>query len=338
MLKTIESINVQILATLWFVAVLSITAVSQLPGEGTPTGLGGGNTIYGQVISPGNQPMGRRISVRLVTESRGDRIAVTNERGVFAFTGVPSGVYTIVIEKEEPFEPFSQMVEVVQLAGSPPSTYPLSIRLKLKPSAIGKPSVVNTAFAGVPKEAIEHYEKAALAAKNGKRDESIAQLKSAVAIHADFMVAHNELGIQYMKGGDLVNAEAAFAQVLRIQPEAETPTLNRGMILVELKRYEDAEPLLRKSVKTNPKSALARYFLGTALANLGKFDEAQNELTAALAAGGPEMKEGHRVLAIIYSSKGDKKRAAKELEAYLKLAPDAPDAEILKQMIKQWKG
>ena len=51
--------------------------------------------------------------------------------------------------------------------------------------------------------------------------------------------------------------------------------------------------------------------------------------------GKEEMKEAHRLLAIIYVNKGAKKQAADELEAYLKLAPDAPDAEQLKDKIRQ---
>jgi regulator of sirC expression with transglutaminase-like and TPR domain len=49
------------------------------------------------------------------------------------------------------------------------------------------------------------------------------------------------------------------------------------------------------------------------------------------------MKEAHRLLAIIYASRGARKQAADELEAYLKLAPNAPDAEKLKDKIRQLK-
>jgi len=43
-------------------------------------------------------------------------------------------------------------------------------------------------------------------------------------------------------------------------------------------------------------------------------------------------------LAIIYSSRGDKKRAAVEIETYLKLAPQAPDAEQLRQAARRFRG
>lgn len=54
--------------------------------------------------------------------------------------------------------------------------------------------------------------------------------------------------------------------------------------------------------------------------------------------GGPEMKETHCYLAIIYSSKGDKKRQLAELETYLLLAPTAADAEQLRKLVAQLKA
>jgi Tfp pilus assembly protein PilF len=50
------------------------------------------------------------------------------------------------------------------------------------------------------------------------------------------------------------------------------------------------------------------------------------------------MNEARRLLAILYSARGNKTGAAKELENYLKLAPNTPDAERLRATIKQLKG
>jgi Flp pilus assembly protein TadD len=102
-----------------------------------------------------------------------------------------------------------------------------------------------------------------------------------------------------------------------------------------MKRYGEAVPVLRKALKQNDQSAVCHYFLGQALANLGLFDEAEKELLLSLKLGKEQMKEAHRILAIIYSSRGAKKQAAQQLEAYLKLAPNAPDADQIKQMIRR---
>jgi tetratricopeptide (TPR) repeat protein len=102
-----------------------------------------------------------------------------------------------------------------------------------------------------------------------------------------------------------------------------------------MKRFGEAVPILRKALKKNDQSAVGHYFLGQALANQGLFEEAEKELLVSLELGKEEMKEAHRLLAIIYTSRGAKKQAADQLEAYLKVAPNTPDAENLKEKIRQ---
>jgi len=105
-----------------------------------------------------------------------------------------------------------------------------------------------------------------------------------------------------------------------------------------MKRFGAVGPMLRKALAKNDQSAVGHYFLGQSLANLGLWEDAEKELLASLKLGQEEMKEAHRLLAIIYTIRGAKKQAADELEAYLKLAPDAPDAEQLRDKIRQLRG
>src|SRR6267142_2667595 len=107
----------------------------------TDTGLGGVNTISGMIVSSTGQRIERRVSVRLQSMTRGDRISTTDENGNFVFRGVPSGDFVVAIEKEKDFEPFSQTVSVIQPRGMPPQTYYLSIRLISKPGTAGMPGV-----------------------------------------------------------------------------------------------------------------------------------------------------------------------------------------------------
>ena len=97
---------------------------------------------------------------------------------------------------------------------------------------------------------------------------------------------------------------------------------NRGIANVMMKRYGEAVPILRKALKKNNQSAVAHYFLGQALANLGLFDEAEKELLASLALGKEEMKEAHRILAIIYTSRGAKKQAADAIRGLSQIGPE----------------
>src|SRR5687767_5004655 len=311
--------------------------ISGIPPSASDTGLRGINSVIGTVFGPTGRPVERRIRIKLSTMTLGDRIFITDNNGKFAFRGLPSGTYTITIDKEKEFEPFSQDVDIRQFRGAPAQVYTLNIRLSLKEQADPKPGVINSEFANVPQKALDFFNKGAELSKKGDYKAAIEQLQLAVAEYPDFMLAINEIGVQYMRLKELEKADEALQSALKIKPDAFAPLMNRGIVLVQMKRYEEAEKVLREVLKMK-ESAVGHYFLGLALANLGRFDEAEKELVSAVKLGGDEMKEAHRYLAIIYNHRGDKKRAAKELETYLRLAPTTPDAEQLRSVLKQIKG
>jgi Tfp pilus assembly protein PilF len=325
-----------VLFTLFVVVRVTAQGIPQ-GAASTDTGFGGVNTIGGMVVSSTGQRIQRRVSVRLRTMTRGDRISTTDEYGNFVFRGLPSGDFVVVIDKEQDFEPFSQNVSIIQPRGMPPQTYYLSIRLELKGRSEAKPGVLNAEFVNVPERARDYYEKAGEKAKKGDHEGAIEQLKLAIEEYPSFTLAFNELGVQYLKLNQAENADEAFQRALKITPDAFAALINRGIANFMMRRYGEAVPILRKALAKNDQSAVGHYFLGQALANLGLFEDAEKELLASLKLGKEEMKEAHRILAIIYTSRGAKKQAADELEAYLKLAPDAPDAKKLKDMILQLK-
>ncbi len=144
--------------------VVPVTAQMIPPSEGD-TGLGGANTITGMVLVPSGQRLERRITIRLQTMTRGDRVTVTDDYGKFAFQGLVSGDYTVVIDKEKEYEPYSQQVQVRQFRGFPPQLYNLNIRLEFKGRAEAKPGVINAELAKIPKPALDKYNKAIELAK-----------------------------------------------------------------------------------------------------------------------------------------------------------------------------
>jgi len=318
------------------VFVFRVTAQGIPPGSAsTDTGLGGTNTISGAILVSTGQRAEHRITVRLQSMTKGDRITTSDEYGNFVFRGVPSGDYTIVIDKEKDFEPFTQIVSVIQPRGMPPQTYPLSVRLTSKTGTVVKPGVINAELADVPKNALVHYYNAAELAKKNQSQQAIEELKLAIKEYPSFGLAFNEIGVQYVKLNQLENADEAFQAALKIDPAAFPPLLNRGIANVLMKRYGEAVPMLRKALAKDDQSTAGHYFLGQALASLGLFEDAEKELQASLKLGKEEVNEAHRLLAIIYASRGAKKQAAEELEAYLKMAPNAPDAEKLKEKIRE---
>jgi len=282
----------------------------------------------------------RPLKIRLSTVTRGEISTMTDTNGNFSFHRLAPGNYTLTIDADENYEAVNEPLSIVQAMrsiGSTEEVIPVQIRLKTKTGGETKAAVVNADLANVPKPALDLYESALKLAQEGKNKAAIDKLNQAIAAHPNFMLAFNELGVQYQKTGELEKANEALEAALRISPSAFTPLVNHGIVLVRLKKYAEAEADLRLALKENEQSAIAHFYLGRALAYLGSFDDAERELNTAITLGGDQMKEAHRYLGAIYHARGDDTRAIAQLETYLRIAPNAEDAESVRQLIKQLK-
>ena len=306
--------------------------------ETTATHLGGNNFLVGTVYSPTGTPINVRMGLRLSSPTAGDFISSTDDRGQFVFSGLVAGNYTITLDGERDFEPVAQQVEVVQSRNTGRQTYMVSIRLIDKKKQTSKPAVVSQAELGIPKHAAELYRKGIDLAKNGDHRGAAGQLALAVAEYPDYFNALNELGVQYMQLNELEKADETFKAAIKIKPDGFEALVNRGITVFRLKRYAYAETLLRGAIAVKGQSPVAHYYLGRTLINLQKFDGAETELNLALKSGGDAMNEAHRMLANLFIAKGDDQQAIKELEVYLRLVPEAPDAANLRKAIGQLKA
>lgn len=332
---------------LFFVAAILIgattLAMGQVAGgltETTNTRLGGNNYIVGTVYSPEGTPINTRMRIKLASPEWGDILATTDDRGRFVFSGVGSGVYTIIIDREEGYESVSREVEIVRSRSTVPETYSVSIRLRLaenKKPKTGPPAVVSASNAGVPKPALDHYENASKLARDKDYKGAIKELKLAVSEYPAFVNAHNQMGVLYLRLDEVDRADEAFKAALKINPDAYEPLLNRGISLYRLTKFKDAETTFRKTLKVKPDSAVSYYYLGRTLNKLGRNEDAEKAFLTCLKMSPDDFKEAHRLLAAIYLDRGALPRVVEELEAYLKVVPTAPDAENLRQVIEQSK-
>lgn len=303
-------------------------------------GTGGKFIVQGTVIFPSGQRVDRPLKVRLATPTRGELITMTDTNGRFSFHRLTAGQYMIVIDADENYEAVNDGLNIVQAGRSMGTTeeiIPVQIRLKRKASDAIRPEVVHADLAGIPKPAVDLYYSALKLGQDGKNKDAINKLKEAITAHPTFMLAFNELGVQYQKINDLDKAAEALQSALKISPSSFAPLVNHGIVMVRLKKYAEAEVDLRAALRENDKSPIVHFYLGRALAYLGQFDEAEAELNTAVTLGGDQMKEAHRYLGAIYNARGEKDKAIAQLETYLKIAPKADDADAVRQLIKQLK-
>ena len=333
-LRLLLAVSLTLGCAILAIAQNSSSKVMTPPG-GTDTGLGGGNAITGTVLLPSGQRVQTHVSVRLQTMTKGDRLCATDDNGVFVFRELPNGSYTIVIDKEKEYEPLRSAVDIRQFNGAPPQNYILNLRLEPKGGGASKTGVLNADLANVPQHAAATYQKATQSAQAGKNSEAIEQLNQAISEYPNFMLAYNELGVLYMKANDLEKANEALLHALKISPDHALPLLNHGVVLALMGKFEPAVSELERSLKQKEQSARGHFYLGQALANLGRFGDAEQHLNRAVELGGDEMKDAHRFLGIIYWRRGERDRAITELQTYLKLAPNAKDADQIRQIISQ---
>lgn len=317
-------------------------ATAQIAGgitDTTNTRHGGNNFIVGTIYSPEGFPITTRMRLRLSSPTSGEILAMTDDRGRFVFSSVGSGVYTIVIDGEEEYEPVTREVEVIRPRNFVPETYTVTIRLRAKVNTKSKaaPSVVSASNAGVPKRAMELYQKASKLASEKDYKGAIEQLKLAVDEFPRFVNALNQIGVLHLRLNELEQADEALRAALKINPEAYDPLINRSITLFRMSRFKDAEGVLRDTLKVQSDSAVAHFYLGRTFIKLNRPAEAETQLLACLKLGSDEFKEAHRMLAAIYLDRGAPQLVIEQLETYLKLAPTTPDADLLRKAIEQSK-
>jgi Flp pilus assembly protein TadD len=334
-----------------FLALLTILplVMAQAQGGGgtDSTGTGGRNTIQGRIYFPSGRQSDLRAKVKLENTNSGGLSVLADMDGAFKFTNLGSGSYTIVIEAGEDYETGRESVYIegnsslgrgmrIPVA---PRTIMVPIYLQLKRGkATARPGVVNAALAGVPKRAADLYLNALAATQAGDIKKAIAQLLEAILVYPEFPLALNELGVQYLKIGQAGKAAEVLQRAVKITPEAISPRLNYGFALLEKRNFAEAEAELRHVLKINDGVATAHLYLGITLVYLRNYSEAEKELQRAVAFGSPDLGIAHYYLGGIYWANKEYKRAADELESYLKLSPKAPDADRTRATIKELRA
>jgi Tfp pilus assembly protein PilF len=324
--------------------LLPVTANAQ-GGSKTTIGNGGVHVIQGYVFFPsGRRAEGTQtIVVKLHSFQFGELQAVPDTSGAFSFTSLSPGNYTVIINAGDEYEISREGIYIdtdLNLSRSgvrlPTTTRRYTVMVHLQPKAKSghaKASVLNAALAGVPEKARKLYEKGVEQSRANDVAKAADTLKEAVSLHPDFPLALNELGVQYLKLREVDKAVEVLKQACKLAPQAFSPRLNLGIALLESKQFSEAEEHLRGALKQNNNAPTAHMYLGIALVRLNKYDEAEKELLVATSQSN-QLGMANYYLGGIYWKKQDYPKAIEQLETYLRLTPNAPDAERVRATIK----
>ena len=328
--------------------LLLLPAVVNAQGSGKQvTGTGGIHVIQGYVFFPSGRRAEGTIIVKLQSLQYSELQVIPDSSGGFSFSNLAPGNYTVIVNAGDDYEISREDVYIdsdlnlSRMGARVPATtrrYTVMAHLQLKNKPGAKAGVVDANLAAVPDKARKLYEKGVEEARADDASRSVENLKEAVALYPNFPLALNELGVQYLKLRLVDKAVEVLKEAVKLNAEAFPARLNLGIALLEAKQFSEAEEQLREALKRNPNSATAHMYLGLTVLRLSKFEEAEKELLVATGANANQLGMANYYLGGLYWRKHDYPRAIEQLEKYLQLTPNAPDAERVRGTIRDLRA
>src|SRR5689334_14189301 len=235
MKRALSILKLMLIASLISSAALIVNAQATGSNRG-PASSGGRNMIQGRVHFPaGETATGKTIKVSLESVSAfGSMSTVADQDGVFRFTSLEAGDYTVVVDAGNEYEKAREPVSIYRDAA--PSGRSFQVAIQLYPKVASS----NPLFANVPEKALALYQKGSAAGK-GDAKGAVESLSAAVAAYSNFPTALSELGAQYLILKQYDKAGQTFEQLVKLKPNDPTAHLNLGIVAYNQKKLEEAE-------------------------------------------------------------------------------------------------
>jgi tetratricopeptide (TPR) repeat protein len=194
---------------------------------------------------------------------------------------------------------------------------------------------ISSSQLSIPQKAQKEYAKAR--EKLGRRDSAaaIAHLKKAVALAPQFLEAWNHLGTLANASGDFKLAENYFREALKHDSDYYPSLVNLGGVLLTQGMLGEALPINLAAVQAMPDDALAHSQLGLSYYFLGKSTEAEKSLQMAVSLDAGHFSYPQLPLADLYLRKKDFASAARALEQFVELHPDAEQAAAARKELER---
>lgn len=313
-----------------------------------------GNSIRGKVRdSRGNNVP--RITVELQTGNGGTVGQTTaNNEGDFFFGGL-GGISYVVVVRAADYAPASEAVEFVTRAGGDQPGEMRTVEITLMPSgearsSTSRPGRVSVAQ-NVPAPARDAFERGMKLARDGHAPEAEAAVREAVAAFPDYFDARFWLANELVRTDRLDDAVQHLEVARRVNPNDERVYLLFGHLLSLKKNYAVAAAVFAEAARLSPTDPQPLLQRGVALVNYASvidaaaskkaaderrsaLDDAEKALTEAYRVSGKKLADAHLQLARVYDKRGERARAADELELYLRQNPAAPNAPAIRETVK----
>jgi tetratricopeptide (TPR) repeat protein len=186
-----------------------------------------------------------------------------------------------------------------------------------------------------------HFFLAQMQEKRGNKKDAIPLYEKVLELDPKFSKAHDALGLLLLANNDVTAALTHFQKSVEFTENDPLALQHLGRTLVLLEKYQEAIPVLRKSLKIGatvlPRvdAAAAQALLGKTLAAVGQKEMGQIHLESALRMD-PNQADANRILADLYIAQGKFDDALRHYLAAVESMPD--DAEVLNNLGSIYKN
>ena len=301
------------------------------------------NRISGQVFGANRRPVSE-VYVELLNEINTVILrSKTDGSGGYFFVGMGAGRYNVRVRPfGTDYEEQTQEVEIVTTVGSRNTSDNQQKDFYLHPRRDSNKQleVTGVIFAQeIPEEAQKAFDRALVEIAANRPDNGILELENATKIFPDYYNALDRFGSELLKKQKYIEARNLFERAVVVNPRSSNSFYGLAYVFYAQDLTTESIDMAKKAVTLAPESADVNIMLGIALRKGKQFSDAEKALLKAKKLTKGKSADASWNLALLYAYNLKNNRlAADELENYLKINPNHPDAEKLRKLISQYRA
>lgn len=170
-------------------------------------------------------------------------------------------------------------------------------------------------------------------------DESITEFKQAVKDDPQVSMAYTGLGMVYFQKRMMPRAKGYFVRALRVNPhDIMAMELLGNIMLVDEEKPEDARQLFERITAELPTYPDGFYYMGSALFDLGRIDEAIPYLLKARELDPRGLTKGFDAASLLGDALMKEQRVSEAIDAYEKALDIRPDSQYVDTQLRKARG
>jgi len=253
------------------------------------------------------------------------RSVLTDLEGQFRVQHLPRGTYDIAVDEEG----YEAAQASAQLDG--PSSK-LVMYLRSKSSSIRQSDyTVSVRELKIPGKARNELQKGLERLAKNDPAGSLSHFTKATQAFPGYFEAYYHMGVAEMRLGHNEEAVKAFQTAVDLSGGRYAwAEFGYGYLLCQEGEPGEAEKIIRRGLEVEDAAPEGHVMLGNALLQLNRPDEAEKSAQEALLRN-PNFADAYLVLSNVAASKGNYRAELRDLDTYLKLQPNCPASERVRQ-------